>query len=48
MNRWQKVALFNLLTTVMALIAGLVLIVVMPLKEAITPPSPLYYFVIIL
>ncbi len=47
MNRWQKVALYNLLVTVMALIASLVLIVAMPLKEAITPPSPLTVVIII-
>ena len=44
MNRWQKVALFNLLTTVMALIACFVLsarmyLAGMSVIEAITPPS---------
>jgi len=46
MNRWQKVALFNLLTTVIALIACLILSVGMPIEEVITPPSPLYFVIV--
>jgi len=47
MNRWQKVALFNLLTTVMAFIACLILTARMSVIEALTPPSPLTVVIII-
>ncbi len=47
MNRWQKVALFNLLTTVMAFIACFILTARMSVVEAITPPSPLTVVIII-
>ena len=41
MNRWQKIAWFNLAVMILMLVICSIMAMGMPLKDAITPPSPL-------
>lgn len=46
MNRWQKIAWFNLIVVATAFVTCSIMAAGMPLKEAITPPSPLTFVVV--
>jgi peptidoglycan/LPS O-acetylase OafA/YrhL len=46
MNRWQKIAWFNLIVIAAAFVICIVIAAKMPLKDAITPPSPLTFIII--
>ncbi len=41
MNRWQKIAWFNLVVLTLMLVICGIMAMGMPLRDAITPPSPL-------
>ncbi|MDD5063601.1 MAG: hypothetical protein PHQ35_02425 [Phycisphaerae bacterium] len=46
MNRWQKIAWFNLIVMTICLAACLVLVVVMSFRQVATPPTPLSLVII--
>jgi hypothetical protein len=46
MNRWQKIAWFNLSITAICFIACLALSIAMEFKRAVTPPTPLSLIII--
>ena len=46
MNRWQKIAWFNLIVVAIAFVTCSILAAGMPLKDAITPPSPLTFVIV--
>jgi hypothetical protein len=46
MNRWQKIAVFNLAVTAICFIVCIALTIVIQVKRAITPPIPLALVII--